>query len=222
MKKHIIESPQPVDPSKYYNVGFKNIGHGNPIADKINPSLLSDIETAAKNANIDVKITTAVSGHKEGTRHEKGLAVDIAIINGYGWKSYDDAVQKNIYNGMWNFVQNLKRMGYVENQESGNDKSVLWFGFDGHNNHIHISRNSDEYGERTSDQTTTVSTTDTTTGETPITTTTTTLSDLSLGFLDPYLKGLEGVRKQMSQKESVSNDENLLTEIQKIKKIMKI
>jgi len=68
----------------YSNVDFKDrvVGKSTPSKDNINISLLQDIQTAAKNANLKVDITTAVSGHHPGTRHESGNAVDIAIING--------------------------------------------------------------------------------------------------------------------------------------------
>lgn len=223
-KRNIFETPQPVEPSIYDNIDFRNIGHGNPISDKINPSLLSDIETAAKKANIDVTITTAVSGHQSGTRHEKGLAVDIAMINNKGWSSYQDANQKGIYGGMRSFVENLKNMGYLENKEWGNDKSVLWFGFDGHNNHIHVSKLSDESGEQTTDKVDKQDKSIDDEDNTELTTTTTTFRELSLGFLDPFLKGLEGVGKEARkklQKEDIIENKSLMEEIKRIKNLLK-
>ena len=119
------------------------VGRSNPLADKINPSLLKDVDTAAKKANVKVSITTAVSGHDKGSRHEKGLAVDIAMINGQGYGSEKAAKQKGIYDDIMRFVSELERLGYVKNSESGNDKAVLTFGFPNHHHHVHVSRNSD-------------------------------------------------------------------------------
>lgn len=124
----------------YDNVNFKDfvVGNSSPSKDRINTALLSDIEVAAKNAGVQVDITTAVSGHGEKTssgnksRHPSGNAVDIAIING---KSVSPT-NKNIVN---KFVDELIKLGYVKNSESGNPKAVLTFGMPGHDNHIHIS-----------------------------------------------------------------------------------
>jgi hypothetical protein len=113
------------------------------LADKINPSLLKDVDTAAKKANVKVSITTAVSGHEKGSRHEKGLAVDIAMINGQGYGSEKAAKQKGIYDDIMRFVSELEKLGYIKNSESGNDKAVLTFGFPNHHHHVHVSRNSD-------------------------------------------------------------------------------
>jgi predicted nucleotidyltransferase len=144
------ESPQYVNPSEYTNTNFKPyvVGNSNPLSDKINPLLLKDIDLAAKNANVKVSITTAVSGHRKGTRHETGHAVDIAMVNGLGFRNENDANRKGILGGIRRFVDELIKMGYVKNSESGNDKAVLTFGFKGHDHHIHVSRKSD-YGETT-------------------------------------------------------------------------
>ena len=146
MKKRIHESPQSVDQSLYSNINFKDgvVGSSAPSRDKINPSLLSDIESAAKKAGITASVTTAVSGHGAGTRHQSGNAVDIAMVNGQGFSSQKDAESKGIYRGIYLFVQELMSMGYKYNVESGNDKAVLSFGFPNHDNHIHVSRLSDD------------------------------------------------------------------------------
>ncbi len=164
MKKNLKEAPEKVDPSIYSNTDFKPfvVGDSNPLADKINPSLLKDVDIAAKKAGIDVSITTAVSGHGKGSRHETGHAVDIAMVNGKGFQSEKDAQKKGIYDGMMRFVRELENMGYTKNSESGNDKAVLTFGFPGHHHHIHVSRKSDD-GESTS---TSTGSTETNSGET--------------------------------------------------------
>jgi len=124
----------------YDNIGFKDgvVGSSTPSKDNINPDLLSDIQIAAKNAGVNVDITTAVSGHGEKTksgnisRHPSGNAVDISIIDGR-------AVSKYIRGTVDKFVEELVKLGYVKNSESNNPKSVLTFGVPGHDNHIHIS-----------------------------------------------------------------------------------
>jgi len=138
---NLFEKIGSVNPSSYPNISFE----GRTTSDKINLSLLSEINSAAKSANITVSVSTAVSGHKTETssgnvsRHTSGEAVDISKIDGKGWFSKEDARQKGILDKIEEFVSNLKRKGYSVNSESGNDKSVLYFGFDGHNNHIHVS-----------------------------------------------------------------------------------
>ncbi len=121
----------------YSNVDFKDgvVGKSSPSKDNINISLLQDIQTAAKNANLKVDITTAVSGHDSGTRHESGNAVDIAIING-------KAVSRSNRGDADKLVNELIKLGYTKNVESGNDKAVLTFGFKGHDNHVHVSKKS--------------------------------------------------------------------------------
>jgi hypothetical protein len=116
----------------YDNVNFKSIGHGNPSSDNISIALLQDVQTAAKNAGLKVDITTAVSGHRPSKRHDAGQAVDIAIING-------KSVSLSNRTDADKLVDELVKMGYVKNKEKGNPKAVLTFGFEGHNNHVHIS-----------------------------------------------------------------------------------
>jgi hypothetical protein len=123
----------------YDNVDFENIGHGNPSSDNINTALLQDVQTAAKSVGLKVDITTAVSGHGKKTksgdtsRHPTGNAVDIAIINGKSVSpsNRDDADK---------LVSALVSMGYTKNAEGlSNPKSVLTFGFEGHDDHVHVS-----------------------------------------------------------------------------------
>lgn len=119
--------------------------------DKINTKLLEDIDKAAGNSNVKVTITTAITGHNEKTssgyisRHVNGDAVDIAIVNGKNWTSKKDAENKGIFSSIEKFVEELSDLGYVINRESGNSKSVLYFGFSDnqHENHIHISNTGD-------------------------------------------------------------------------------
>lgn len=158
----------------YDNVDFKDrvVGSSTPSKDNINTALLSDIQTAAKNAGVTVDITTAITGHGEKTksgntsRHPSGNAVDIAIVNG-------KAVSTSTKPTVEKFVDELVKLGYVKNSESGNPKAVLTYGFPGHDNHIHISNTTgspstsdsstsnsseDAYKAATSDQTSTTST----------------------------------------------------------------
>ena len=123
----------------YSNVDFKDlvVGRSKPSQDAINPALLQDVQTAAKNAGVKVDITTAVSGHgtDKPTRHTLGNAVDVAIING-------KSVSSSNRGDADKFVAELTRMGYVKNREVGNPKAVLTFGFPGHDNHVHVSNTS--------------------------------------------------------------------------------
>ena len=146
MNKQILETLQQPNPSDYTNTNFKPfvVGNSNPLSDKINTSLLKDIDEAARRANVNVSITTAVSGHRRGSRHETGHAVDIAIVNDKGFGSEDDAEKKGIKDDIKRFVGELQKMGYSKNIESGNDKAVLTFGFPGHSHHVHVSRKSED------------------------------------------------------------------------------
>jgi hypothetical protein len=127
----------------YDNVDFENIGQGNPASDNINTSLLQDVQNAAKSAGLKVNITTAVSGHDKGTRHETGDAVDVARINGIGSGGATNSTNGNAkFRELGNKLKDaLVSMGYVWNTESGNPKAVLWQTNTGgnHFNHVHIS-----------------------------------------------------------------------------------
>jgi hypothetical protein len=148
MKKLItlVEAIEKVDTSKYSNIKWE----GAASSDKINSSLLSEINAAANAADITVTISTANTGHRTNTssgnvsRHKTGEAVDISKINGSGWSSKQDAQSKNILNQIESFVNKLSYAGYKVNSESGNIKSVLYFGFPEHNNHIHVSSQADK------------------------------------------------------------------------------
>ena len=95
----------------YDNVDFKDnvVGKSTPSKDTINTALLKDIQTAAKSAGLKVDITTAVSGHNKGTRHETGNAIDISIINGKSVSSSNRADADKL-------VDALIKMGYTKNQ----------------------------------------------------------------------------------------------------------
>jgi hypothetical protein len=153
MRIYITEAPQSVDTSKYSDINFKDrvVGSSTPTKDKINPSLLSDVNKAAKMAGVTASVTTAVTGHRPGSRHEKGLAVDLAMFDGKGYGSESDAKKKGIYDKIKKFVEALSSMGYKVNTERGNDKAVLWFGFPQHHHHVHVSRVSDD-GESTASE----------------------------------------------------------------------
>ena len=116
----------------YDNIDFKNSGNRNPSSDDINIFLLQDVQSAAKTAGVNVSITTAVSGHRPSKRHDSGNAVDIAIINGKSVSRSNRADADKL-------VDALVSMGYSKNVESGNDKAVLTFGFEGHDDHVHVS-----------------------------------------------------------------------------------
>ena len=154
----------------YSNVGFENIGHGNPASDNISTALLQDIQTAAKSAGVNVSVTTGISGHgaktKSGntSRHPTGNAVDIAKINGKAVSLANRADADKL-------VAALVSMGYNKNAEGPNNpKAVLTFGFEGHDDHVHVSNTSGGQSQ----QPTTSGTTDTTSSDTTSTTTTTT------------------------------------------------
>jgi hypothetical protein len=125
--------------------------------DKVNDALLNDICKAAKNAQVTVTITTAISGHAAETasgnasRHPVGNAVDISLINETPVKTPSN--RENVDN----FVNQLEILGYTKNSESGNPKSVLTFGFPGHDNHVHVSNNEQSTGTPGSSGTTSTS-----------------------------------------------------------------
>ena len=85
--KKLNEASEFVNQSLYPNIKFKDkiVGNSTPTKDKINPSLLADIQKAAKIANVGPIITTAVSGHKNSGRHPSGNAVDIAMFRDKGF-----------------------------------------------------------------------------------------------------------------------------------------
>jgi hypothetical protein len=169
----ILENKNVLEATDVYdNVDFENIGHGNPASDKINTALLQDVQNAAKSAGLKVNITTAVSGHDRGTRHETGNAVDVARINGVGSEGATNSTNGNAkFREFGNKLKDaLVSMGYVWNTESGNPKAVLWQTNTGgnHFNHVHISNTTSTPSKVTGTPASTDTTTDTgkTTGAT--------------------------------------------------------
>ena len=126
---------------KYISYKDKAVGSCKPSIDKVNPNLLKDLNTAARLSGAKPVITTAITGHGAGSRHNpSGHAVDIAMFNGVGYSSVNDAKTKKIYDQIVKFVDELAKLGYAKQIEYGKEKGVLWFGFDKyHNNHVHIS-----------------------------------------------------------------------------------
>lgn len=117
------------------NVDIANIAKN----DKVNETLVKDIETAAANAGLEVKITHAITGHRTYTssgnisRHTTGNAVDINTIDGVGGNSpgFKQKADK--------LVGELKKLGYeLTTSESGKPKVIMW-NSPGHYGHIHIS-----------------------------------------------------------------------------------
>lgn len=167
-KKFILESPTLVKllDTNYSNVKFDTDGTQN---DSVNKVLLDDLNAAAESAGVVVTITTAVSGHPSTvqgsnapSRHPQGTAVDISKLNGIG---SDGAT--NATNGSSNFrtlgnkmKDALVSMGYKLNQESGNEKAVLWQTNLGgnHYNHLHVSNNSEQASSNSNSSTATTST----------------------------------------------------------------
>ena len=179
----ILENKNVTEASDVYDdVDFENIGQGNPASDNINTSLLQDVQSAAKSAGLKVNITTAVSGHDKGTRHETGDAVDVARINGIGSGGATNSTNGNAkFRELGNKLKDaLVSMGYVWNTESGNPKAVLWQTNTGgnHFNHVHISN------------TTSTQSKDTDTTNTSSNTNTNSVSDKNDGFLAQVAKGL--------------------------------
>jgi hypothetical protein len=159
--KNIIILESEIGPNTEYR--DRVVGKSTPSRDhsKINPNLLSDIQKASqstasiiKNPNFKVYITTAITGHRPGTRHELGLGVDIAMMDNekgdaIGWSSQSTAKANKVLNNINIFTDELKKLGYTVNQSDslklkkdggkGELKNILTFGYDGHNNHLHIS-----------------------------------------------------------------------------------
>lgn len=157
IKESDINEVYPVISDTFSNVSFSDgvVGSSTPTKDKVNPTLLNDIQTAAAKANVKIDVTTVVSGHRKGTRHEKGQAVDIARFyndkgNPVGYSGVDSAKKMGIYDKIMAFVSALESMGYKKNVgESGNQKVVLTFGFNNHHHHVHVSNTTGTPSETT-------------------------------------------------------------------------
>jgi hypothetical protein len=89
-------------------------------------------------AGVDITVDFAKTGHgkmaKSGnvSRHWTNTAVDIDFIDGKVVSPANRFIVDK-------FVNALISMGYVKNNESGNAKAVLTFGFPAHDNHVHVS-----------------------------------------------------------------------------------
>jgi hypothetical protein len=141
----------PIINDTYPNIDF----HPRTKNDRLNPKILDDIQYAAKKAGIKVTVNWAKTGHDKYTesgaisRHYRGLAVDVSQVQGYGWSSKTDAVDKGIFDDIIEFVKILKEKGYKINSET-TSRAVLYFGFKEHGDHVHISNtnvNSNEDSE---------------------------------------------------------------------------
>lgn len=220
MRIYILEGPQSVDTSKYADINFKDrvVGSSTPSKDKINPSLLADVDKAAKIAGTKASVTTAVTGHRPGSRHELGLAVDLAMFDGKGYGSKEDAKKKGIYDKIEKFVKALESMGYKVNSESGNDKAVLWFGFPNHHHHVHVSRKSDDGTSTSSSSKDSVNNSDDS-NETTKTTTSPSSSDSKPKGLDFNTLGLISALGRLSENKKNKNMGKLINEINKINRI---
>ena len=157
IKNEINEVFTQLSDTNYSNVKFDKDGTQ---YDEVNQDLLDDLQTAASNAGIVATITTAKSGHsyltKSGkvSRHTSNTAVDIAILDGIG---SNGATSENDGNPKFRALGNrlrdeLVKMGYSLNSESGNQKAVLWQTNTGgnHYNHLHVSNNSGVSGSSSS------------------------------------------------------------------------
>lgn len=129
--------------------------------DMIEADLLSDINKAAESAGVVVTITTAKSDHPshqtgQDSRHATNTAVDIAIINGIGSGGAKDAKSGNPkFKELGDkFTNQLEKMGYSRNVESGKPKAFLWQTNLGgnHFNHIHVSNKGGQTSTSTTSQ----------------------------------------------------------------------
>jgi hypothetical protein len=219
MKKKLNEAYPVVVPSSYKFIEFK----GDSVGNNINPSLLADIDAAASKVGTKVGITSAKSGNDIRDRHEKGNAVDIRTFDGKVFLNQKDAINKGIARQIYDFVKVLMSQGYLYNQETSNDKSVLGFELAGYDDHIHVSRNS---SSKLPDNTNTTE---------PVTTVTTTVatgdrhhvygSEEGGGLLD-VIPGLDKLKQDMNTMINLTNSiddksNRLNEEIKRIKKMMK-
>jgi hypothetical protein len=219
MKNYIKEDIQPVNKGNYQYISFEN----GTDKDSLDTQLLSDINDAAYKSRVKVTVTSAVSNHKKQTssgtpsRHSTGNAVDISKYNGYAWSSKQDAKDKKLFNSMEYFIGRLKDKGYVVNDESGQNKAVLWFGFSDkkHEDHIHISTPPSS----------------TTGGDSNTSSSSSSKSFDELSFLNPALDVLkttgQAVKKSFDKKVSAMTENNLeldkkiISEIKRINNLMK-
>ena len=132
--------------------GYEGV-NSTPSDDKIDSALLRDIKRAEEISGVKACITTAIDGHKPKGRHKVGHAVDIAMFgdkNGVctGYSSKDAAKKKGIYDSIIKFTDALQTLGYKFNSADmskdkgicgGDVKNIFSFGYEGHDNHVHVS-----------------------------------------------------------------------------------
>jgi len=124
-------------------------------ADKLNKTLLDDIQKATEISNTKVTIDFAKKGHRKKaasgyiSRHYEGFAVDIDWIFFEGKKYLVSPSNQNI---VAKFTSALSSMGYHKNSEfykknNGEvvryPKAYLTFGAKDHDNHVHVSNLTD-------------------------------------------------------------------------------
>jgi biotin carboxyl carrier protein len=151
LKKTINESLLNEGMVKLSTTSYSNVKYDDDCSknDFVNQGLLDDIQTAAKSAGIIATITTTKCDHDPQTtsgsdsRHMFGTAVDVAILDGIGSNYATNSRDGNPHFRELGFKlkDKLVSLGYTWNQESGQNKDVLWQTNIGgnHYNHLHIS-----------------------------------------------------------------------------------
>jgi len=131
--------------SKYPNLIF----HRRTKKDKLPKALLDDLQKAADANNFKITIDWAKTGHRKlsasgyVSRHWRQGAVDIDyIILPDGKKVVVAPKNREVVE---KFTNTLLNMGYKKNSEGkSNPKAFLTFGFEGHDDHVHVSNMTDE------------------------------------------------------------------------------
>ena len=142
IKSYILEDLELIEleETDYTNLKHDEDGTKHDLVSKV---LLDDIQLAAKNAGVVAKIHFAQHGHpsmgnpSSKSRHKNNIAVDISSIDGlvYGQNGFKEKGDK--------LKDELVKLGYNLNSESGHNKAVLWQTNVGgnHFNHLHVSNN---------------------------------------------------------------------------------
>lgn len=186
-------------------------------SDPINQNLINDLKKACEKAasfmrgKFNAVITTAKSDHSKTTksgresRHSKGNAVDIAIINNISFNT-----NKEEFTRLGNLLaKELQSLGYkITKDEYGLSKTIIWQS-NGHYNHLHVSNTENTQNVYGSQSQTTQQ--DATTQETPPTAEPSTAADPALvarlsGFLRRESK--EGKNKLL-ETQIFGNDEKI-------------
>lgn len=131
--------------SKYPNLIF----HRRTKKDKLPQALLDDLQKAAEVNNFKITIDWAKTGHRKlsasghVSRHWRQGAVDIDFIILPDNKKVVVAPKNREV--VEKFTNTLLNMGYKKNSEGkSNPKAFLTFGFEGHDDHVHVSNMTDE------------------------------------------------------------------------------